>query len=368
MVVDLVALAEAVDDAPRQHGGVLGRMDVLLEHDELVAAEAGDEILRTEHLAQAVCHRAQQLVAAGMAERVVDLLELVEVDEQQRRHLLGAALAGQQAADLVAEIDPVRQRGQFVVARQMRDARLGVAPLGDVLEQHDGAAAGHRLECPRQRASARHVGIGRDHVAGASVLDLGQDHLAAGGGDRTGDDAGFDDVGGAGAALDEIVGQLHHFAEAVIHHRKPSVGAEHAQSMRHVVERGVELAGQRSFAEARGQRLDEDGMQAEVDALQAEEEQHQQHGKADVVETAMQSERHRQRAAGEQDVVLDQPRTAIVPRSAAAGVGDGHRDADHVGNGIVVAVDGDEAPDAEHGGIDHARRSHSAAPSAWPAR
>ena len=93
-------------------------------------------------------HRAQQLVAARMAERVVDLLELIEVDEQQRRQLLGVALARQQPSDLVAEIDAVGQRGEFVVARQMGDPGFGVAPLGDVLEQHDGAAAGHRLKGP----------------------------------------------------------------------------------------------------------------------------------------------------------------------------------------------------------------------------
>ncbi len=76
-----------------------------------------------------------------MTERVVDLLELVEVDEQQRRQLLGALLDRQQPPDLVAEIDPVRQRGQFVVTRQMTDAGFGVAPFGDVFDQHDGAAA-----------------------------------------------------------------------------------------------------------------------------------------------------------------------------------------------------------------------------------
>jgi WD40 repeat protein len=53
--------------------------------DELVAAKPRHEVLRPQHLAQTVGDRAQQLVAAGMAERVVDLLELVEVDEQQRR-------------------------------------------------------------------------------------------------------------------------------------------------------------------------------------------------------------------------------------------------------------------------------------------
>ena len=87
MIVDLVAFAQAVDDAAGKARRILVRLDVLLEHDEFVAAEASDEILRPQHFAQAVGDRAQQLVAAGMAERVVDLLELVEIDEQQRRQL-----------------------------------------------------------------------------------------------------------------------------------------------------------------------------------------------------------------------------------------------------------------------------------------
>ena len=85
-----------------------------------------------------------------MAQGVVDLLELVEVDEQQCRQLLGLVRNLQKTLDLVAEIDPVGQRRQFVVARQMGDSRLGIAPLGDVFQQHDGAAAGHRLKGPRQ--------------------------------------------------------------------------------------------------------------------------------------------------------------------------------------------------------------------------
>src|SRR5689334_16467617 len=107
MIVDLVALAQMIDDAARETGGVLGAPDVLLEHHELVAAEAGDEILRTQHLAQPLGNRAEQLVAAGMAERVVDLLELVEVDEQQRRLPIGLARRLEQALDLVAEIDAI---------------------------------------------------------------------------------------------------------------------------------------------------------------------------------------------------------------------------------------------------------------------
>ena len=65
----------------------------------------------------------------------------------------------------------------------------------------------------------------------------------------------------ARAALHEIVRQVHHLAEAVVHHRKPAVGAEHAQAVRHVVQRGVELAGQRRFALARHDRPHENSVQ-----------------------------------------------------------------------------------------------------------
>ena len=148
MIVDLVALAQMIDDAPGQTGGVLVRFDVLLKHHEFVAAEPRHEILRAQHFAQAIGDRTQQLVAAGMTQRIVDLLELIEVDEQQRRQLLGIVRNRQQALDLVAEIDPVGQRRQFVIARQMGDSGFRIAPLGDVFQQHDRAAAGHRLERP----------------------------------------------------------------------------------------------------------------------------------------------------------------------------------------------------------------------------
>ena len=110
MIVDLVALAQVIDDSPGENGGILVRFDVLLEHHEFVAAEPRHEILRPQHVAQPVGDRAQQLVAAGMAQRVVDLLELIEVDEQQCRQLLGVMRNRQQALDLVAEIEPVGQR------------------------------------------------------------------------------------------------------------------------------------------------------------------------------------------------------------------------------------------------------------------
>jgi len=51
---------------------------------EFVAAQAGDEVIGTQLLIQPVGHDAQHLVADLVALRVVDVLEAVEIDEQQR--------------------------------------------------------------------------------------------------------------------------------------------------------------------------------------------------------------------------------------------------------------------------------------------
>ncbi len=82
MIIDLVAFAQAVDDSPRKTGRILIRSDVLLKHHEFIATKARDEILGAQHFVQAAGDSAQQLVAAGVTERIVDLLELIEVDEQ----------------------------------------------------------------------------------------------------------------------------------------------------------------------------------------------------------------------------------------------------------------------------------------------
>ena len=56
--------------------------DVGQQDGELVAAEAGEDVVAAQRLAQARGDVDEQLVAVLVAQRVVDLLEAVEVDEQ----------------------------------------------------------------------------------------------------------------------------------------------------------------------------------------------------------------------------------------------------------------------------------------------
>ena len=93
-----------------------------LQHDrELVAAQPGERVLVAQQLAQPRADLPQHLVARVVAERVVELLEAVEVDEQQRE--LPAVLdRGSQA---VHEVAAVAQPGEVVGLAPVIGSRAG---------------------------------------------------------------------------------------------------------------------------------------------------------------------------------------------------------------------------------------------------
>jgi len=125
---------EAVGDPP----GVLGAGQVVEEDRELVAAEAGDGVVRAQLVGQAGADRRQQQVAGLVPVRVVDLLEAVEVEEQdgeRARARAQAAGAAQGMGDAVGEQRAVRQPGQRVVQR-----------LVDELAARAGQVVDHRVE------------------------------------------------------------------------------------------------------------------------------------------------------------------------------------------------------------------------------
>ena len=79
-----------------------------------------------------------------MPERIVDALELVDVDIKQREGLAASSLL-ELALDLFAEQHPVRQIGQRVVMREVRDLLVGAAALGNVFDDVDDVARLARL-------------------------------------------------------------------------------------------------------------------------------------------------------------------------------------------------------------------------------
>ncbi len=105
------------------------------QHAELVAAESGDHVALARGAAEPGGDRPQQLVAALVAESVVDVLEVVQVDEQHRV-ASGAAFA--RPLDRVEEQHPVRQPGQRVVQCFV----FGQPPGQDVCEARDQQESG----------------------------------------------------------------------------------------------------------------------------------------------------------------------------------------------------------------------------------
>jgi hypothetical protein len=93
----------------------------------------------------------QQGIADRMAERVVHLLELVEI-ETQHRDGVAALHRSEMAVKLLAQEHAVGQRGQRIVMRHVGDLLLGLPLLGDVLMDGDPAAVGHRLARDRDEA------------------------------------------------------------------------------------------------------------------------------------------------------------------------------------------------------------------------
>ena len=115
MAVERHRLGQRRHDALGQDRDVGGAADVGHQHGELVAAEPRHRVELAHAGAQPLGAGLEQPVARRVAERVVDLLEAVEVEAQDRR--LGAApppaLGG--LGERVAQPDPVRQAGQAVV-------------------------------------------------------------------------------------------------------------------------------------------------------------------------------------------------------------------------------------------------------------
>ena len=88
---------------------------VLGEDHELVAAEAGDGVVGAHDRAEPLGEADEQLVAGAVAEAVVDDLEPVEVEEEDRHLLLQLPGPDQRVLEPVEHEGAVRQAGEVVV-------------------------------------------------------------------------------------------------------------------------------------------------------------------------------------------------------------------------------------------------------------
>ena len=157
-------------------GHVLGITGVLEQDGELVAAQPGRGVAGADAVAQPRGQLHQQLVARGVAEAVVQGLEVVQVQEQHRGGVVRSPPAVQGVLDAVAEEGAVGQIGQRVVEGLVGELVLEHLLLGHVAGvQHDavhgrvaeqvgegglGVAPAGVLMAPAERGGRGHLGGG----------------------------------------------------------------------------------------------------------------------------------------------------------------------------------------------------------------
>ncbi len=229
---DLLALdrerdLQRVDHALRDGEGTL-QLDLVRQEDsELVAAEPGRQVVRSDAAADPVRDRGEEPVAGRVAERVVDDLEVVEVEEEHDR-AEPLPRGDELLLDALGEEGAVGQPGERVVIGLVPELLLEPRQLGErLLElavlEGDRRLVGEGLEeAEIVLVEARAFGqpVGHRHRADQPGLgDQRADHRLADGRTRarslSGDGAEEPLALGGDAGMDRVVrGDLHR------HHRR----------------------------------------------------------------------------------------------------------------------------------------------------
>ena len=246
MAVDIERRPDGFEDALGECAGVGRTPRHGLQDGELVAAEAGHRVEVAGAGEQARADGLQQGVAGRVAERVVDRLELVEVDAQEREPVAVTAQPHQRLVEPLVQQHAVGEVGERVMPCHVGDARLVALAVGDVGVGRDHAALGEG-SC-----------VDLDHRAvGALALVCGLAGQAASDREELPDARIADAVGLGEFALRPLVradvvelrstgedglGQLQECERLAVHHRDVLVGIDHDDALAHVVEGDLELA------------------------------------------------------------------------------------------------------------------------------
>ena len=126
------------------------------EGKELLAAPAREHVRRSEVVLEGLSHHLQHAVARLMAVRVVDVLEVVDVDEQHSgARPSNSALSGHAGVELLGHASAVADLGQ---RRPSRSARLSSSTRRSA--SRSAAVVGERLHDSVDLAGRRAHGIG----------------------------------------------------------------------------------------------------------------------------------------------------------------------------------------------------------------
>ena len=121
VVLELEWRLKQIQHSLGNFGGIAGGFQVRQQQRELITTDSGERVTAANATAQPVRDAAQQFVANRMSERVVHLLEPVQVNEQERNAFLAPRCSGNGKPEPFVQQSPVWQLGQGVMLRLKRD-------------------------------------------------------------------------------------------------------------------------------------------------------------------------------------------------------------------------------------------------------
>ena len=136
MILNVIALRQRRHQLAGDAGDFLRTRHIRQQHRELVAAKPRDHVGRTQALAQTASNRLEQLVADRVAKTVIDELETVEVEIEHGCLLVRAIEARENLVEPLLKPRAVRQAGQCIMMRHMRDPSFRLPALGDIHTRH----------------------------------------------------------------------------------------------------------------------------------------------------------------------------------------------------------------------------------------
>ena len=158
--------SEMLEDALRQAGRLVFVEDGFHQDPELVGADSRHHVASRHDLPQPATDHAQDVVTRAVPERVVEQLEVIDVE---REHGDGAPrrAALQRLVDLVAKGDPVREVRDGVVGPQVGEPLLHLLAVGHVADVQHQRLRTRAVEQVRDRHLA--VGPAAEFVAEPAV-------------------------------------------------------------------------------------------------------------------------------------------------------------------------------------------------------
>jgi hypothetical protein len=139
MSVDRERLANRRHDPVREARDGGGVMHLVQQDREFVAAEAGNHFALPDAALQALRYEAQQPVAGEMTARVVDTLEMVEIQAHDCELLAAAIRMTDGLFEGFHEHRPICQPGQQIMMGHIDDLGVESLSFADVARDRDNA-------------------------------------------------------------------------------------------------------------------------------------------------------------------------------------------------------------------------------------